>query len=210
MSKKKDEQVMEDHGPWIFTEDQIQKIKMFNRKAVAKFFEDNKLLITCMAKKFILQRVNIFRNYSYFLDDLINQVYVDLPYYNFSSRSSLFASIVKGSFLRVNDGGITFPAEKYISSKKVISYDAPLEDNKNTSYFLDTLASTQDVADIYLNAEDREKKDAEILAYLEKTIPNKKDLNKMFVQLFTDIPLSHIKGDEYECYKQRKIQDSWK
>ena len=37
---------------------------------------------------------------------------------------------------------------------------------------------------------------------LEKTIKNKKDLNKMFCQIFTDIPLSQIKGGEYECYKQ--------
>lgn len=212
MSKKETIKIMEDHGPWQFTEDQIYKIKMQNPKAIAKFYIDNEKLIKRMACKFIRRKVDLFRDYSYLLGDLINQVYVDLPYYDFSSRIDLFSDIFKGSFAKVNDGGITAKDNTYKANRFNLEYDAPLsttdDPNKNTSYVLDTLACTKSTEEIFFEIdEDREEKDAKIMEYLEKTMTNKKDLNKMFCQLFTDIPIKEIKGDEYEQYLQRKSKN---
>ena len=199
--------VMEDKGPWRFTEDQIYKIKMFNKLAIRKFYEDNYNLICAMACKFVSQRVNIKRDYSFNVDDLKNQVYIDLPYYDFSSRGRLYFCIIKGSFLKVNFGGYNTPYAKYLSSCLTISYDKPISDTqKNTSYVLDLMKSQSDFTENLIDEASREEKDQKICEFLERTIKNKKDLNKMFCQIFTDIPLNEIKGDEYEFFKQRKNQ----
>lgn len=206
MSKKEKEiKVMEDHGFWVFTEDQIHKIKMHNRLAINKFFEDNYELIKKMAYKFKRNQINIYQDYSFDIQELINQVYVDLPYYNFESRANLFNSITKGSFLCVNDGGYLFRA-KFLKQSKILRYDATFEDTKNTSHFLDLLATTQTLEETYFESlEDRETKDKKIIEFLEKTMKDKKQLNIMFCQLFTNIPLNEIKGNEYENYKSKEL-----
>lgn len=214
MSKKQEEiKVMEDHGPWIFTEDQIYKIKMQNKIAIRKFFEDNSNLIHSVAGKFVYKRKCLYGFYNYSVEELVNQFYVDLPYYHFDSRCRFFCDIIKGSFLKIGVGGIQAKLDTYKSNLNNRMYDAPLneyDEQKNTSYVLDTIKSTQTLEETYFadNEEEREEKDKKIMEYLEKTMPNKKDLNKMFCQLFTDIPICEIQGDEYEQYIQRKSEIS--
>lgn len=192
---------MEDKGSWIFTDEQIEKIKNNDINAITKFYNDNYNIIYFMAHKFVRgkKRMGI---YSYIVEDLLQQVFIDIPHYNYSSRTHLYYGIVKGSFLRCYYGGILSPQEKFISSLKMLSIDTPTNEKPNSNYLIDSFYTFDDPLQILEETKDREQIDKQIIEFLEKTIKNKKDLNKMFCQIFTDIPLSQIKGDEYERYKQ--------
>lgn len=202
----KKNKVMEDKGPWQFTEEQIEKIKNKDIEAITKFYNDNYRIIYFMAKKFVRNRKNM-GNYSYIVDDLLQQVFVDIPYYDFSTRAGLYYCIVKGSFLRCDFGGVLYAQEKFIPDAKILSIDAPKNDRSNSYYLIDRYSTFEDPLEVLDSVQEREQKDEQIIAFLEKTIKNKKDLNKMFCQIFTDIPLSQIKGDEYGCYKQCKSKN---
>lgn len=199
--RAKDNVVMQDKGAWQFTEEQIKLIKNNDIDAITKFYFDNYKIIYFMAHKFVRGRKRM-GNFSYMVEDLLQQVFVDIPYYNFSSRVGLYYGIVKGSFLRCYEGGILSSQEKFISYAKILSIDTPINDKSNSNYLIDCYSTFDDPINILEEITDREQKDKRIIEFLEKTIKNRKDLNKIFCQIFTDIPLSQIKGDEYGCYKQ--------
>jgi hypothetical protein len=201
--------IMDDRGGWQFTDELIIRLKKWDTAAIAEFYNANYKILFGMAKKFAWKQEYFCGNHFYEVDDLIQQVYIDLPYYDFSSRCNLYYCIVKGSFLRVNEGGIIASQNKVIKRSLMFSYDAPVngsEGNTNSSYLLDKFASSPSPYDVLIADEDREKKDDTICAFLEQTIKNRRDLNLMFCQLFTDIPLSQVRGNEYEYYKQCKKQ----
>lgn len=208
MSKKQEEiKVMEDKGAWIFTDDQIYKIKMQNKIAIRNFFEDNYNLILMIAKKFRRKRIDLYGYYNYSVNDLVNQVYVDLCHYRFDSRIHLYKDIVKGSMLYIDVGGIKANQYCLISGFKIKSLETPLTSDDEDLTLAKVITNGKSVEDIYINnQESREEKDKKILEYLEKTMPNKKELNLMFCQLFTDIPICEIQGDEYEQYIRKSFQ----
>ena len=199
-------EIMQDKGAWRFTDDLIIRIKQGDTAAIAELYNANYDIFAGMARKYIWKQRNLCRNFLYEFDDLIQQVYVDIPYYDYSSRCNLYYCIVKGSFMRVNDGGILSAQSKYISASRVISYDAPMTDKdgeeRDGAYILDRLAHAPDVFEVITTNGDREAKDKAICDFLERTITNPRDLNAMWCKLFTDLPLNQIRGDEYEHYKQ--------
>lgn len=197
--------IMEDKGPWKFSNETITKLKQWNPKAMQEFYYDNLEIITKMAYKFVRNRVDLFRDYSYDVQDLIQQVYIDLPYYDFRSRINLWYCIVKGSFLRVNEGGITTSNNRIVRNSLIFSYDAPVKGkSESSSYLLDKCSYTCNPIDILIEKEERENKDNEICSFLERTVKDSEDLNIMFCTLFTNLKLDEIEGDEYEYYKQCK------
>lgn len=206
---KKKFSIMKDKGPWKFDDELIMRIKQGDKMAVAEFYNANYSVFAGMAGNYVWKQRNLFGDYTYEFDDLIQQVYVDIPYYDYSSRLNLYFGIVKGSFCRVNTGGILSSQSKHIKATRIVSYDTPLINNNgkesNNTYVLDRLAHSSDVFEVIVGNEEREEKDKQICAFLERTIKNKRDLNAMWCKLFTDLPLSEIKGNEYECYKQRAI-----
>lgn len=199
--RAKENAVMQDKGSWQFTEEQVKQIKNKDIDAITKFYNDNYKIIYFMAHKFVRGRKRM-GNFSYMVEDLLQQVFLDIPYYNYSSRAHLYYGIVKGSFLRCYEGGVLSPQEKFISGAKMLSIDTPVNDKPNSNYLIDCFSTFDDPLIILEETKDRQQKDKQIIEFLEKTIKNKKDLNKMFCQIFTDIPLSQIKGDEYGSYKQ--------
>lgn len=202
--------IMQDKGSWRFSDDLIIRIKQGDTAAIADLYNANYDIFAGMARKFVLTQRNICRNYLYEFEDLIQQVYVDIPYYDYSSRCNLYYCIVKGTFMRVNNGGILSAKNKYISASRVISYDAPVMnkdgDVRDGSYMLDRLVNSPDAFEVIIEKDDREAKDKAICDFLERTITNQHDLNIMWCKLFTDLPLNEIRGDEYEHYKQCAVQ----
>lgn len=203
--KAKSVEIMQDKGPWKFTEEQIRQIKDEDVIAITKFYHDNYQIIEGMAKQFVRRRKRM-GDYAYLLEDLLQQVYVDIPHYHYSSRARLYLDIVKGSFSRCYEGGVLRSQDKFVSEEKLLSIDAPSNNGSDSSYLINYLTE-DDPFQMLEDIEEREQKDNQIIDFLEKTITNKKDLNKMFCQIFTDMPLTQIKGDEYERYKQCKSQD---
>ena len=198
--------IMEDKGAWQFTDDTIVRIKQGDTAAIAEFYNTNYTILTKMARKYVWIQHNLFRNYLYEFDDLMQQVYVDIPYYDYSSRSHLYCNILRGSFSRLLEGGILSAASKHLDASRIISYDTPVMDKKvnisDSLYLLDIIASSPDAYEVMIKDRDREEKDRLICDFLERTLKNPRDLNAMWCRLFTDIPLNQIKGDEYEYYKQ--------
>lgn len=200
----KEIKIMEDKGPWVFTEEQIKKIKNFSAEDISKFYNDNYEIILHMAKKFICQAVGKGL-YCYDIEDLMHQVYVDMPYYSFKSRSALYMSIVRASFRYINYGGYK-ARNNGIPEDQINSFAINNEDEKDL--LLDFKSSYEEIFFNFENPiKDREEKDKKIIEYLEKTISDPKVLNAMFCKLFTDIPQSEIKGDEYAYYKQCEKQN---
>lgn len=195
--------IMIDRGAWKFTDDLIVRIKRFDVAAMTEFYNTNYTLLLKMARKFVWKQRNIYNNFNYTVDDVMQQVFVDLPYYNFSSRSALYCCIARGSFLQSTVGGITVANSKSVKPWLTFSYDAPVNGfGGNASYLLDKFVrSPSPHEELYAN-EEREAKDNAILAFLERTVKNKKDLNKIFCGLFLNIPLNEIEGNEYERFKQ--------
>lgn len=195
--------IMHDKGPWRFTDDLIIRIKQGDTVSITEFYNANYDIFAGMARKYVWKQRNLCGNFVYEFDDLIQQVYVDIPYYDYSSRFNLYCGIVKGTFRLVNEGGISAAKRKHITASSIISYDAPLTgkdgEKRDGAHLLDRLAYEPD---IFEDIDDREVKDAAICAFLERTVKNPRDLNIMWCWLFTDLPLNQIRGDEYEHYKQ--------
>lgn len=188
---------MQDKGPWTFTEEQIVNIKHFSVEDMNKFYFDNYDVIMRMAKGFVHKE---HCRYRYDINDLLQQVYIDLPYYSYRSRYALYLSIVKGSFKLVNYGGIK-ARRGAIPKYELNSLSINNEDEKDL--LLDYNASYEEKAFDFVNIDkEREEKDKKVIEYLEKTITNKQHLNAMFCKLFTDIPQTELKGNEYELYKK--------
>ncbi len=198
----KEIKIMEDKGSWVFTEEQIKNIKNFSAEDISKFYNDNFDIIMRMAKKFI-KKARSEGLYCYDLQDLINQVYIDIPYYYYNTRNTLYKSIVKGTFKYINYGGIK--AKRSVIQEYQLA-SLSIGDENDNDLLLDYKASYEEKAFDFENPiEDREEKDKQIIEYLEKTFTNPKQLNAMFCKLFTDIPEAEIRGDEYEYYRTCKI-----
>lgn len=189
--------IMQDKGPWTFTEEQIVNIKHFSVEDMNKFYFDNYDIIMRMAKGFV-HKESMYGCHIYDINDLLQQVYIDLPYYSFRSRHALYISIVKGSFKFVNYGGIK-ARNRAIPEYELNSLSINNDDEKDL--LLDYYTSYEEKAFDFVNIDkEREEKDKQVTEYLEKTITNKHHLNAMFCKLFTDIPESELKGNEYELY----------
>lgn len=117
---------------FIFNEKEIEEIKQSNGKAVATFYNNHIRAIKGICAKYF------YRNY-YELkglickDDLYNQVYVDLPLYNYTDGKHIYFCIL-ASCKFVLDGGISFIIGKRNSGKKsvkTISLNTPIYSNKD-------------------------------------------------------------------------------
>lgn len=195
-----DLKIMQDHGNWIFEDDQIIKLKQGDKTALNDFFTNNYNYIHSLAMRFY-KRYSCYLNRDIDLFDLINQVYVDLIFYDFSSNQNLFLCIFKGSFLNCGFGGFSCRGKN--SHKRNISFDCYSDDgSNNSSWFFDYFTRVPDVASLFdiETYEEREKKDKKVIDFLKKHYKNKKDLNIMFCKIFTDLKLNEIRGDEFEEY----------
>lgn len=207
-------EIMTDKGSWTFSDGQIQRIKQSDPDAMATFYFDNYKIFLGMARKYVWNKRYICNDYGFDVDDLMQQVYVDLPYYNYSSRTHLYHCIVHGSFWRCMDGGITTTQSKVIKRLLMVSYDAPVKGSDNEdpgSYLLDKFASAPSPDEVINSLEEletREERDKKICEFLERTVKNKKHLNAIFCQLFMDIPQNQVRGNEYEQYKLRENKSS--
>lgn len=200
-------EIMTDKGGWQFEESQIIKIKEFDVTALTQFYNDNLKLLTLISYKYLSKRR--WHGYNDIeLDDLLNQVYVDLPYYDFSSRKYLYTSITN-SFRLFTTGGIKSKNKRRIANKNIIHYEKTIstaKDEESTcNYLVDKYNPCPSPFDVLMK---RKKDEAEaetsasILDYIEYKIKDETQLNTLYCQLFTDLKPKDIKGNEYSEYKQ--------
>ena len=168
---EKEIKIMEDKGSWVFTEEQIKNIKNFSAEDISKFYNDNYEILLGMAKKFIKKQKRMGMH-NYDIQDLIQQVWVDIPYYSYTTRFSLYASIVDGTFKYINYGGMK--AKRSVIQEYQLA-SLSIGDENDNDLLLDYIESYEEKAFDFENPiEDREEKDKKIIEYLEKTFINPK------------------------------------
>ncbi|MDE7191430.1 MAG: hypothetical protein K2O35_03060 [Clostridia bacterium] len=138
---------------WLWKIDamQIEKIKAKDGKVIRRFWEDNENLIKNIVKKqvlFLRLRGNRKTIRLYELDDFINQVYVDLPLYDYENSRKLYYSIVR-SVEKTAYGGygcfVPFKALDIEDLELLEAVDVPYED----TYFQDM--EYKEIAKITIN-----------------------------------------------------------
>lgn len=171
---------------WIYTPEEVEEIKKSNVKAMTSFYYNNYNHILAICKGYLFRCKCIYKQGNIIeLDDLLNQVFIDLPCYNFNC---LFFEILK-TCRRISYSGLyTVSIDEVLSSSTRVTLGERLEDK--TDYF----NLSEDLAE-------REEKDRKIFDFLENYIKDEKHRNEVFCLAFTDIPLKEIKGNEYKTYR---------
>lgn len=122
-----------DNWDWYITPKQIEEIKQCNRKTINDVYFDNCSRFARIARKFCVEH---HKQSDY--EDCLQQIYIDLPLYNFSNKSTLYRSILN-TLRRVS-----------FSKFSVLSYDMPIHTKKegNREMFLADLVGAYDKYDI--------------------------------------------------------------
>lgn len=108
-----------DWKPFVIEEGQIELIKQSDKNAMAKFIIENERFLRGWAFNFLALRKLRRNSCFYEIDDLVNQLFVDMPLFNFANKKALFVSVTR-SFLGVPFGGYRFSNKRDIS---VSSFD---------------------------------------------------------------------------------------
>lgn len=109
-------------GFLVLDDEQAERMQAGDMSAVWEFIEQNRLFLTRWARKFIRVRLAYMPQGYYEVDELLNQIYVDFPYYNIENRKMLCVSIFR-SFFFISGGGLS--GKRKIRENKEISLDAP-------------------------------------------------------------------------------------
>ena len=99
---------------WVYTPEQVVKIINGDISARNKFFFDNYNRLRIMAKSFVAARYCLYQM-QYDMDDLLMQVYLDLPYMEYKSPAALTFDIKKKSFRLSIFGGYALFVENHIA-----------------------------------------------------------------------------------------------
>lgn len=116
---------------WVYTPEQAQKIVNGDIEARNQFYFDNYELLHILAYWYASERFAIMGD-RYEVDDLMSQVYLDLPYMNFTSCATLTYSIKQNSFFRSVFGGFSFSVEEHRTNGDKKRLVAPLMSTDET------------------------------------------------------------------------------
>ena len=95
-------------GRFVFTDEQAERVAAGDMSAVWEFIEDNRKHLECWAQKFIRNHLSFLpqdmHGSFYKSDELLNQIFVDFPFYKLENEETLGKSIYC-SFLGISCGG---------------------------------------------------------------------------------------------------------
>lgn len=103
---------------WKITPEQITKIKAGERETINRVYFDNLPTFERMARKYCR---HFFRLYE-FLGDCVNQIYVDMPDYDYNDALSLYFSI-HASFARAS----------LANRRRTVSLDLPVKEKEGAT-----------------------------------------------------------------------------
>lgn len=99
---------------WVYTQEQAQAIKNGDITARNKFFNDNYDRIRGMAYIYARSRHDLGQH-QYDAKEMINQLYLDLPYMDYRSYAQLTHSVKNASFWCSVYGGLSWFKENHIN-----------------------------------------------------------------------------------------------
>lgn len=158
---------LKDWRGWIITAEQIEAIKAHDREAINKFYFDNEKRFSKSAMNYSVEKSFIERGAFYDYRDYLQQLYLDLPYLDYSSAKNFRYSIFNKSFYNANKGGLAYLVEtksKYLSydygqtyNNTYLIVDAPAINKSNedsNKYLIDYLASSPSAEEVVFSEED--------------------------------------------------------
>lgn len=151
------------------------KISMQNRKAIDGFYFDNIKRFTRMAWAFI--RRNNYGTAVYTVEDILNQIYVDCRYYDFTSEKRLTQCIY--ATCRMSNYGGILNSREYRKDKKAsrFLYDEisarnhKMEDGASLIDFIGTPDDTTNPETILINREQGKGYNVEMIKQLLRALP---------------------------------------
>ena len=151
------------------------KISMQNRKAIDGFYFDNIKRFTRMACAFI--RRNNYGTEVYTVEDILNQIYVDCRYYDFTSEKRLTQCIY--ATCRMSNYGGILNSREYRKDKKAsrFLYDEisarnhKMEDGASLIDFISTPEETSNPEKILINREQGKGYNVEMIKQLLRVLP---------------------------------------
>lgn len=121
---------------WIYkiSAAEIDRIKSGDKQAIRQFFNDNYELIRNCARKFYWKFMDLRHN-QYCIDDYINQIYCDIPLYNYKNSYEIWTGMrLSCSYL---PGGGVSCSKRYkvdVLNALRISINAPVWEDGDTTY----------------------------------------------------------------------------
>lgn len=195
---------MIDYKPYILNEEQVKAIKNGDQNAINNFYFDNLDLFITMSKSFIS------KNKYFIFDsmDLLHQIYLDIPKFNFSNKIKLYYSIKK-CFLLVGYGGYKLKNTDSIVWNK---YQCPLyAKNKDNEEFLITdylfIHEVSVAEDLELKEEFEEQVEKVLNIINNMSIPSRNREKEVFIlklNILYGYSLFTIKENFNDLWKQYK------
>ena len=162
---------------WKITPEQIEKLKAKDIETLNKVYFDNLEKFKRIGKALCFKA----RDFSYY-EDFINQIYIDLPFYNFENLSRFYMSLII-SFKRCRN-----------FSKYEISIDTPISGTDELTLG-DTLRGVEDIAEQTERAEAVKEFAPKFFKVIEKVIGNEtkaEDLRELAEYVFTGYTFAQI------------------
>lgn len=186
---------------WQTNETELQKIKAWDKKAMLKFYTDNKNQIGRMAINYTFKKRYIYKDFRYEYYDVMQQIFIDLPLMDWKTPKDFVYALYR-SMLLTPFGGLINKSQGNSFNYHImrnIEIDSCIKDKDGETtkmQLLDSLVFIPSAENEYLSDtfEEREKKDEKLCVYLEQTMRNKKELNIMFCRLFTNLKNNEIRG----------------
>ena len=157
-NKREDIKFMPDGWHWKITPEQIEKIKERDRDTVNKVYFDNLDKFKRMAYKYCRNS----KQYSFF-KDCIQQIYVDMLYYDYTNSQTLFWSI-RRSFHRA----VGLPRVPILSLDLPFKYDSDLT--------LADLIPSNESLECEIDREEKNRRVLEIIAAQRHLTDKAKDI----------------------------------
>lgn len=144
---------MNNWGFWKTTDEQAQAILSGDITARNKWFFDNNKLLCQMACNFLQKNKALGFTPLVEVDDLVNQVYLDMPYLCWDNGKALSCYIKMRSFKWCEFGGFSFLREsgsKFLDRRPDLSLDTPINSDADSELFLlDIIATAPDIMQEY-------------------------------------------------------------
>lgn len=129
------EELLPDFWRYKVTASQIAGIKAGDRAAVREFFNANYDTITMCARKYYCKFMDLRHN-QYTVDDYINQIYCDIPLYNYKNSYEIWWGM-RLSCTYLPNGGVSCSKRRFkadVLNALRISLNAPVKKDSETTY----------------------------------------------------------------------------
>lgn len=202
---------------WQYTQEQVKAIKNGDIGARNAFYMDNFARIQIMARAFVSYGHARGLRQVCTAEELLQQVYLDLPLLNYDSPQTITFSLKRRSFFLCKYGGWSYFVEnkraacdypRYMGGE-CMSIDESVDEDGNSRPLLDLLISLPSAAEEYEKHE-KEKQDysAVLRAVFDKYLCKRQaDFLALWCEGYSDTEAARKIGTTIHCVHKKKALD---